>query len=170
MSENAFPRLMAAADPAMIVVTTAAEGERAGCLVGFHAQSSISPQRYSFWLSKANHTYRVGLRSADYAVHFLSAGDLALAERFGTLTGEEADKFAGLDLGLDEDSGVPLLEACPQRLLVQRITMLDDGGDHVCITARVRSAQMPRAFEPLRLSSVVHLSAGRDSDERAVRP
>ncbi|MCT1909143.1 hypothetical protein ACH0CV_13930 [Brachybacterium paraconglomeratum] len=51
MSENAFATLMAATDPAMVVVTTAAGGERAGCLVGFHAQSSISPERYCLWLS-----------------------------------------------------------------------------------------------------------------------
>lgn len=169
MSEDAVTDLVAATDPAMIVVTTAAEGQRAGCLVGFHAQSSISPERYCFWLSKANHTYRAGLRSADFALHFLAAEDLALAERFGTLSGEETDKFAGLDVSLSE-RGIPLLEACPQRLLVERLTMLDDGGDHACLTARVRSAQLPGPFDPLRLSSVVHLRAGRDSEKRAVQP
>ena len=40
----AFDRLMADADPAMIVLTTAAAGERAGCLVGFHSQISIEPE------------------------------------------------------------------------------------------------------------------------------
>lgn len=169
MDEHAFEALMAAADPALVVVTTAVEGERAGCLVGFHAQSSISPEHYCLWLSKANHTYRVGLRSAHFAVHFLSSADLALAERFGTLTGEDTDKFAGLDLRSDEN-GVPLLEACPQRLLLERLTILDDGGDHACLTARVRSAQMPGDLEPLRLSAVEHLSAGRDSGERSVHP
>lgn len=169
MAEDAFTGLMASADPAMIVVTTVAEGERAGCLVGFHAQSGISPERYCLWLSKANHTYRVGLRSADFAVHFLASGDLELAEHFGTLTGEDTDKFAGLDL-VTAERGLPLLEACPQRMLVERIAVLDDGGDHVCLTTRVRSAQLPARFEPLRLSAVSHLRAGRESDERSVHP
>ena len=169
MSENAFAGLMAATDPAMVVVTAAAEGERAGCLVDFHAQSSISPERYCLWLSKANHTYRLALRSTHFAVHFLSSADHALAERFGTLTGEETDKFAGLDLSRGE-GGVPLLGACPQRLLLERITMLDDGGDHVCATARVLSAQWDGELDPLRLSSVEHLRAGRDSGEHAVHP
>ena len=102
MSDEAFETLMGSADPPLIVLTTAAEGERAGCLVGFHAQSSITPPHYSVWLSKANHTYRVGLRAAHFAVHFLTAQDLALAERFGTLTGEDTDKFAGVDFSLDE--------------------------------------------------------------------
>ncbi len=46
MSDDAFDTLMASADPPLIVLTTAAEGQQAGCLVGFHAQSSITPQHY----------------------------------------------------------------------------------------------------------------------------
>ena len=75
MSENAFGTLMLALDNPLIVVTTAEAGERAGCLVGFHAQSSIEPQRYCVWLSKANHTYRVALHSSHLAIHFLSMTD-----------------------------------------------------------------------------------------------
>ena len=55
--------------PALVIVTTAAGGERAGCLVGFHAQSSMDPQRYCVWLSKANHTARVAQRADYLAVH-----------------------------------------------------------------------------------------------------
>ena len=80
----------------MVVVTTAVAGERAGCLVGFHAQSAIDPQRYCVWLSKANHTYRVALRSTHLAVHFLTEDDLEVAEHFGTLTGDDVDKFEGI--------------------------------------------------------------------------
>ena len=68
VSDDAFGTLMASADPPLIVLTTAAKNEQAGCLVGFHAQSSISPQHYCVWLSKANHTYRVSLRAAHFAV------------------------------------------------------------------------------------------------------
>ena len=88
---EAFDSLMASLDGPMVVVTTAVAGERAGCLVGFHAQSSIDPQRYCLWLSKANHTYRVALRSTHLAVHFLTDDDIDLAERFGTRTGEDVD-------------------------------------------------------------------------------
>jgi flavin reductase (DIM6/NTAB) family NADH-FMN oxidoreductase RutF len=169
VSDDAFSALMASVDPPLIVLTTAAEGERAGCLVGFHAQSSITPQHYCVWLSKANHTYRVGLRAAHFVVHFLTAQDLALAERFGTLTGEDTDKFAGVDFSLD-DHGVPLLEACPSRISLERIAMLDDGGDHVCLTTRVSSAHTGDDFVPLRLSGADHLDPGHDSQERAIEP
>jgi len=169
MSNDAFDRLMASTDPPLIVVTTVAEDERAGCLVGFHAQSSIDPQHYCVWLSKANHTYRVALRAKHFAVHFLTAADLPIAQRFGTLSGEDTDKFAGLDVDVDEH-GVPLLTACPNRISLERIAMLDDGSDHVCLTTRVSSAETDGAFEPLRVSNAAHLTPGHESDERAIQP
>jgi flavin reductase (DIM6/NTAB) family NADH-FMN oxidoreductase RutF len=167
--DDAFGTLMASLDPPLIVVTTAVEHEPAGCLVGFHAQSSITPHRYCLWLSKANHTYRVGLRASHFAVHFLTAADLPIAERFGTLSGDDTDKFAGLEVETGS-SGVPLLAACPHRIWLERIALLDDGGDHVCLTARVGSADTAGAFVPLRLSNVTHLEPGHDSNERAIQP
>lgn len=169
MSDDAFGTLMASVDPPLIVLTTAAEDELAGCLVGFHAQSSINPQHYCVWLSKANHTYRVGLRASHFAVHFLTADDFTVAERFGTLTGEETDKFAGVDIELDRH-GVPLLRAFPSRMSLERIALLDDGSDHVCLTTRVVSAHADGPFQPLRVSDAARLEPGHDSDERAIQP
>ena len=169
MSEEEFNDLMSATDPALIVVTTAAEDEQAGCLVGFHSQSSMAPAQYGFWLSKANHTYRVSLRSAHFAIHFLTTADLALAQHFGMRSGEESDKFAGINIGTTED-GVPLLSTVPNRMVVERIAMLDDGGDHVGVTARVVSTETTGPFKPLRLSHVGDLPAGRGNDERAIHP
>ena len=169
MSERSFDTLMASADPAVVVVTTAAEGVRAGCLVGFHSQSSISPRQYCLWLSKANHTYRVALRAEHVAVHLLTVDDLDLAERFATRSGEESDKFAELAVDVDEH-GVPLIRQCPHRLLLRRLTLLDDGGDHVCLTGRLSSAHTDGVFAPLRLSAVMHLRPGRASDDRAIQP
>ena len=169
MSDDAFGTLVASADPPLIVLTTAAEDERAGCLVGFHAQSSITPQHYCVWLSKANHTYRVGLRAAHFAVHFLTAGDIALAERFGTLSGDDTDKFADLDVDLDQH-GVPLLRSAPNRMLLERIAVLDDGSDHVCLTTRVSSADTGGSFAPLRVSDATHLDPGHGNEERAIEP
>ena len=168
-SDEPFDRLMASVDPPLIVVTTAAEDERAGCLVGFHVQSSISPQHYCVWLSKANHTYRVSLRARHFAVHFLSAEDFPFAERFGTLSGEDTDKFDGLDVDLDPN-GVPLLRALPNRMALERIALLDDGGDHVCLTTRVTSAHSGGDFVPLRVSSATQLEPGHGSEERAIEP
>ena len=160
--------LMTSVDPALIVVTTAAEGVLAGCVVGFHSQSSMDPEHYCTWLSKANQTYRVALRAKHLAVHFLSVQDLEVARHFGTISGEDTDKFAGIDFEPDE-YGVPLLAACPNRVRLERIALLDDGSDHVCVTSKVLSVEKGEPFDPLRLADASGLEPGHDNEERAVR-
>ena len=167
VSDDAFDTLMAVADPPLVVLTTAAEDKRAGCLVGFHAQSSMAPRRYCVWLSKANHTYRASLGASHFALHFLTENDLGLAERFGTLCGEDIDKFEGLDLDTDQN-GVPVLTECPHRLFLERVAMLDDGGDHVCLTTEVTSGQTGGPFVALRVSAASHLEPGHENWERAI--
>jgi flavin reductase (DIM6/NTAB) family NADH-FMN oxidoreductase RutF len=169
MTSDAFETLMDSVDPPLIVLTTAAENTWAGCLVGFHGQSSLSPQQYCIWLSKANHTYRASLRAGHFVVHFLGRDDLTLAERFGTQCGEDGDKFTGLDIDLDPQ-GLPVLRACPNRMSLERIAMIDDGGDHVCLTTRVISAESAGPFVPLRVSAATHLDPGHPGQERAVHP
>ncbi|GAB3866451.1 flavin reductase family protein [Nocardioides maradonensis] len=168
-ARESFDDLVAAADPAMVVVTTAADGEPAGCLVGFHGQASMDPQRYAVWLSKANHTYRVALRSTHHAVHFLGVDDLALAELFGTRSGEDQDKLA--DVAFETGPhGVPLVTALPRRIVLERIALLDDGGDHVCLTGRPVQAEGDGDFEPLRASRVADLEPGRPPQARVIDP
>src|ERR1700734_861893 len=81
MSPDTFADIMSGLDNVLIVVTTAEGHERAGCLVGFHAQSSMDPGRYAVWLSKANYTYRVALRATHLGVHFLTSADQSLPDR-----------------------------------------------------------------------------------------
>lgn len=169
MAEHPFDQLMASGDPPVVVVTTTAEGTLAGCLVGYHSQSSMSPEQYCVWLSKANHTYRTALRATHLAVHFLTTADESLAELFATRSGEDTDKFADLQTDTSQH-GVPLLRDCPHQLVMERIVVLDDGGDHVCFTGRVASARTDGAFTPMRLSDVAHLRPGRPKDERAIHP
>jgi flavin reductase (DIM6/NTAB) family NADH-FMN oxidoreductase RutF len=169
MAEHDFNTLMAALDSPLIVVTTADERERAGCLVEFHVQSSIEPQRYCVWLSKANYTYRVALQSSHLVIHFLTADDLPLAELFGTQTGDTVDKFAGLAVD-SGPGGAPVLQQCPNWLAVRRIALLDEGGDHVCLTTEPVAAQTAGPFRPLRISRAGHLKAGHGAEERPEPP
>jgi flavin reductase (DIM6/NTAB) family NADH-FMN oxidoreductase RutF len=169
MTEHAFSTIMNSLDAPLIVVTASDGTERAGCLVGFHVQSSIEPARFCVWLSKANHTYRIALRATHLGIHFLTAGDLPLAEHFGTLTGDDRDKF--IDVDVDTGTGeVPVLRACPNRLIVKRTVLIDEGGDHVCMAAEVLSAHSGGSFEPLRLSQASHLEPGHGNEERHAPP
>jgi flavin reductase (DIM6/NTAB) family NADH-FMN oxidoreductase RutF len=164
MGSDAFDAIAESIDTALIVVTAAADDSRAGCVVGFHAQSSIDPQRYSIWLSKANHTYRIAMRATHLGIHFLTADDLGLAKRFGTLTGDDVDKFADIAVSVG-NGGVPVLDACPNRMIGRRTAVLDEGGDHVCIATEIVSAHGGGRFEPLRLSQACDLEPGHDASD-----
>jgi flavin reductase (DIM6/NTAB) family NADH-FMN oxidoreductase RutF len=169
MNDDAFDTMMSSLNSPLIVVTTAEAGEQAGCLVGFHTQSSMDPHRYCVWLSKANHTYRVALRSTHLGIHFLTSADLPLAELFGTRTGDEVDKFAGLH-ATPGPGGAPVLPQCPHWLVARRTALLDEGGDHVCVVAEPVSAHSSGRFDPLRLSAAGHLTPGHGNEERPDPP
>jgi flavin reductase (DIM6/NTAB) family NADH-FMN oxidoreductase RutF len=169
MADQAFTTITTSLDVPLIVVTASDGSERAGCLVGFHVQSSIEPARFCVWLSKANHTYRIALRATHLGIHFLTTAQVPLAEHFGTITGDDRDKFTDVDVhtGMGE---VPVLEACANRLIVRRTVLVDEGGDHVCMAAEVVSAHSTGAFVPLRLSQASHLKPGHGSEERHTPP
>jgi flavin reductase (DIM6/NTAB) family NADH-FMN oxidoreductase RutF len=81
--QAAFDRLVNRLDYPMLVVTAEADGERAGCLVGFATQCSIQPARFLVCLSRRNHTFRVAGRAGTLVVHALGPDDRALAALFG---------------------------------------------------------------------------------------
>ena len=164
MTTDAFDALVASLDAPMIIVTAAAGGERDGCLVGFHAQASIGPPQYAVWLSKANRTYEMAMAATHLGVHFLTEHDFALAEHFGSLTGDDVDKFAGLE-AVSGDGDAPMLVACPHRMVVRRLSTLDDGGDHVCVVTEPVSVEPGGSFTPLRLSAVTGIEPGHEADE-----
>ncbi|KOU75934.1 flavin oxidoreductase [Streptomyces sp. MMG1533] len=116
-------------DPDMCVVTATANGERAGCLVGFASQCSIRPVRFVVWLSKVNHTYRVAQDAEFLAVHLLTREQRELAELFGGRTGDTTDKFQ--HVGLREERGGALVLEDAAAWFVGEVVLRADGGDHV---------------------------------------
>src|SRR4051794_7928471 len=63
--------LVSQLDYPMFIVTAAARGERAGCLVGFATQCSINPPRFLLCLSDKNRTYRVAQHAQILVVHLV---------------------------------------------------------------------------------------------------
>jgi flavin reductase (DIM6/NTAB) family NADH-FMN oxidoreductase RutF len=163
VTDRSFDAVLGELDPAMVVVTTAVDGERGGCLVGFHAQSSIEPRRYSLWISKANHTYGLVVRATHVGLHFLAAGDRQLAEVFGTLSGDDVDKFERCQFE-DGPFDVPVLTTCANRVVAERVSLIDEGGDHICLVTAPLEVTSDGPFEPLRLSAVDDLEPGHPAD------
>jgi flavin reductase (DIM6/NTAB) family NADH-FMN oxidoreductase RutF len=126
-----FTKIVAELDYPMYVVTAAANGERAGCLVAFATQSSIHPPRFLACISRKNHTLRVASEAPVLAVHVLSEHprERELAELFGGETGDDTDKFE-LSRWHDGPEGAPVLEDIPN-FFVGRVLAQLDLGDHV---------------------------------------
>ena len=126
---SAFDKVMSGLDYPMLIATTAAGGERAGCLVGFATQCSIDPERFLVCVSDKNRTYRVLQGAEAMVVHVVpeDAGDLV--ELFGGETGDDDDKFARCDWRPGPE-GLPVLAGCPSwfagRILERHVL-----GDHI---------------------------------------
>ncbi|HEY4095657.1 MAG TPA: flavin reductase family protein [Baekduia sp.] len=124
-----FNELVGELDFPMFIVTARAGEELAGCLVGFATQTSINPSRFLVCLSLANHTTRIAAMASHVAVHFVPDTATDLAELFGGVTGDEADKFARCDWH-PGPHGLPILDAC-ENWFVGRVVERVDLGDHV---------------------------------------
>jgi flavin reductase (DIM6/NTAB) family NADH-FMN oxidoreductase RutF len=127
--QETFQALTGALDYSMFIVTTAVDGDRAGCLVGFATQCSIDPQRFLVCLSDKNRTFRVASRGDALAVHFAGTGDGELVELFGSETGDDVDKFARCRWH-PGPADLPILDDCP-RWFAGRILVRCPLGDHV---------------------------------------
>ncbi|MEU1011290.1 flavin reductase family protein [Streptomyces sp. NPDC005890] len=149
-------------DPDMCVVTVAASGERAGCLVGFASQCSIDPPRFAVWLSKANRTYRVARAAQFLAVHLLTRDQRELAELFGGETGDETDKFTRLDWREGHGGTAVLTDAAAW--FVGTILHRTDGGDHVGFVLDPVQWGEGRSGPLLRLSDAIGIDAGHPVD------
>lgn len=166
--DEAFDALVGELVTPMAVVTTASPGggePRAGCLVGFHGQCGLEPRRYAVWLSKANRTYRVGVLADTFAVHLLGRDDGEVAALFGTETGDEVDKLAR-GAWTEGPGGVPLLDACPNRLVGRRVALLDAGADHVCVVLAPVRVDHAGLGPQLSLPDVAGLEPGHGAGER----
>jgi len=129
--ERTFQELVAQLDHPMFIATVAADGERAGCLIGLATQCSIHPPRFLAGISDKNRTFRVAQGAGSIAIHLVPADATDLAELFGGETGDEVDKFEHCRWRPGPD-GVPLLDDCPNRF-VGHILERIDFGDHTGI-------------------------------------
>src|SRR4051794_10135252 len=160
-TKEQFHLVVRSLDYPMIIVTVQADGEKSGCLVGFHTQCSIEPPRFWVGISKKNHTYGVARRADHLAVHFPGADQVELARLFGELTGDDIDKFEGCRWH-EGPAGVPLLDDC-QNWLVMKILQQDDGGDHVWFMVEPVSANHGRDTVQLGFQAVRDFQPGHDA-------
>ena len=153
-----FNSLMAELDYPMFIVTTVADGERSGCLIGFATQISIKPPRFLAGLSHKNHTYRVARGAELLGVHFVPADAEQLAELFGSETGDEVDKFERC-AWREGPAGVPIVEGLPN-WFVGRIVDRLDAGDHDAMILEPVAAQRDTGEEEMTFHRAKRIEPG----------
>ncbi len=156
-----FTELTGDLDYPMVIVTTRADGESAGCLVGFTTQCSIDPPRFIVCLSDKNHTFRVASRAAALAVHFIPSDDTALARLFGSQTGDTTDKFS-LCRWHPGPQELPILDECP-RWFVGQILSQQPLGDHAAFLLEPIAANSDGSDDNLAFDQVKILDPGHDA-------
>jgi flavin reductase (DIM6/NTAB) family NADH-FMN oxidoreductase RutF len=159
--EEIFTELTGDLDYPMLIVTTQADGETAGCLVGFSTQCSIDPPRFIVCLSDKNHTFRVASRAAALAVHFIPSDDTDLARLFGSQTGDSVDKFAQCRWH-PGPLELPLLDDCP-RWFVGQILSTQTVGDHAAFVLEPIAANSDGDDDNLDFGQVKDLEPGHDA-------
>jgi len=157
-NEESFHTLLANVDYPMFVVTAAAHGSRAGCLVGFVTQCSMDPPRLLVLLSKINRTYRLSLETDILVVHFLHESNYDLAVLFGEKTGDEVDKFTACQWQ-EGPQRTPVLRGTRGWVAGSILARLD-AGDHVAHLLKVNTAMTDVPGPPLAFQSVREIEPG----------
>jgi flavin reductase (DIM6/NTAB) family NADH-FMN oxidoreductase RutF len=131
MTPDSFARMCLSLDVPMAVVTAYDGREHSGCLIGFHTQCSMHPPRWLACISRENHTCGVAQRAEWIVVHLLRADQHALAQLFGSLTGDAIAPHEKFDYCAwhPGPGGTPVLVGCDW--IAGRIRDRFDGGDHV---------------------------------------
>ena len=161
-NEVSFETVAELLDYPMVVVTTAANGLRGGCLVGFTTQVSISPARFLVGLSNKNHTSGIAAKATHLVVHVLGPQHLAVAALFGEQTGDETDKFTQCSWR-PGPGGAPILDGVAgwfSGRILDRLIL----GDHVGLLLEPGAGRMLQSGTGvLTLSDVRDLHPGHEA-------
>ncbi|PBC42479.1 oxidoreductase [Rhodococcus sp. ACPA4] len=159
---GAFERIVGALNYPMFVVTTQVGDQRAGCLVGFASQISISPPRFLIGLSNKNHTYRLAAAAEHLAVHLIPRRNDTIAKLFGESTGDDIDKFTRCEWS-HGPFGLPILEEV-EAWFAGRILEQVDTGDHVAFLLEPETGYSPEELdEYITFADVRALEPGHDA-------
>ena len=128
------------------VVCAAHEGRRGGLAVAWATQVGVD--HVLVCVGKQSATRELILASKAFGLSLLTREQLELARLFGTKSGRDVDKFAGLAVHTGE-TGSPLLDDCAITLDC-RVEAVHDRGTTKLIIGRILAAERRREqYEPL---------------------
>lgn len=113
------------------VVTTRTDGGPLGITANSFASLSLDPALVLWSPARKSSRFPAFERAPFFAIHVLSAGQRALAERFA----RTGDDFAGIACAEGRE-GTPLIEGCAARFECRHAAG-HDGGDHLIVVGEV---------------------------------
>jgi flavin reductase (DIM6/NTAB) family NADH-FMN oxidoreductase RutF len=124
------------------VVGAAHGGRRDAFTAAWLMQVSFDPLLVALSMNPGNATAPLLLESGRFAVSVLARGQLDLARRFGTRSGREEDKLAGV-AWRPGHGGAPILDGAAACLECE-VTGTHAAGDHRLVLARVVGGRVLR--------------------------
>jgi flavin reductase (DIM6/NTAB) family NADH-FMN oxidoreductase RutF len=124
-----------------VYVVGVAEGaKRDAFTAAWVMQVSFDPLLLALSINPGNASHPLLLAGGGFTVNVLKAGQLELARRFGTRSGREEDKLAGIPWRPGR-SGAPILEAALAYFDCELAGRMQ-AGDHELVLGRVRDGQI----------------------------
>jgi flavin reductase (DIM6/NTAB) family NADH-FMN oxidoreductase RutF len=158
--ETEFTKLVSQLDYSLFIVTTAAHGERAGCLIGFASQVSIDPPRFLAGLSTKNRTFRIAREAEVLIIHFVPEQAEELATLFGGETGDDIDKFERCRWR-EGPKRAPILEDL-ENWFAGKILERIDLGDHWGFVLEPIAGEVGRSSSPLTFRRAKWIEPGHE--------
>lgn len=143
------------------VIGAAHGGRRDAFTAAWLTQVSFDPLLVALSVNPSHATYPLLRESGGFTVSVLERGQLELARHFGTRSGREEDKLAGVRWH-PARGGAPVLEEALAQLECEVVAM-HRAGDHQLVVARVVGGRLLRAdAEPLRYADTGAMDGSAD--------
>lgn len=143
------------------VIGTAHEGRVNAFTAAWVTQVSFEPLLVALSINPRGASYPMLRGGGVFSISVLQESQVALAVHFGTVSGRDADKLAGMRFQLGT-LGAPILEEAVA-FLECRLTSTTPAGDHVVALGQVINGAVRRAdAAPLRYSETGNLDGAAD--------
>ena len=135
-----YPRIAA-------VITAQADGKKNAMAAAWHSPISHTPPIIGVSLSPKRYTYKLILKSKEFAINFLPIEKVDLVVGVGSVSGAEADKYIRFDIETEKalKTSAPILKdayaAYECKLIDSR-----EYGDHIWIVGEVVATHFDKTF------------------------
>jgi flavin reductase (DIM6/NTAB) family NADH-FMN oxidoreductase RutF len=134
-----------------VYILTSRSGERYGAgTVSWISQASFKPPLIMAAVRTESNAFKCLVESRVAAIHVLSTGQEALAQKFFTPTVAASGKING-EAFANRTTSAPILQTPPAHVECSVKQIVDAGGDHAIVILEVVDADFRERFQPLTM-------------------